>query len=384
MYKIVNKKKLFATVLLDIVGYLAFFPILLFKRQKRIEPDSVKSILIIRTAYLGDVVMTLPVLKPLKERFPNSKITFLTSTAAREVLINNPYVDEILTFNPFWFYPSERKKYVEFIRSLKRRSFDLVIEARGDLRELLLLVLPLKARYKVSFTFGGGGFILSHRVPFTGVKHKLEYHLDIARYLDCGVNEEIEWGVYLTEEEKKGVEKILDDNKIGKPFICVHPGARHPLRRWFPERFASLCDRIAKELNIPIVFLGAKDEKDVIDEVISKMEYVPRNLAGLLSLREMSGILSKSQLFICNNSGPMHIAASLKVPTVVIHGPSKSYWDAPYGNLSRIMERPFPCRDSCDENSCHHSNYAECLKAITVEEVFTAVKDILREMKKGK
>lgn len=384
MYKIVNKKKLLATMLLDAIGYSVFFPGLLFKRQKEIRPDCIKSILIIRTAYLGDVVMTLPVLKPLKERFPNSKITFLTSTAARDVLINNPYIDEIITFNPFWFYPSERKKYVEFIRGLKQRSFDLVIEARGDIRELLLLVFPLKARYKVSFGFGGGGFILSHRVPFTGVKHKLEYHLDIVKYLGCESSDELEWGVYLTDEEKKGIEKILYDNRIDRPFICVHPGARHPLRRWFPERFASLCDKIVKELNIPIVFLGAKDEKAVIDEVIAKMEHTPKNLAGLLSLREMSGILSKSQLFICNNSGPMHIAASLKVPTVVIHGPSKSYWDAPYGNLSRIMEKTFPCRDSCDENSCGQSNYAACLKAITVEEVFTAVKDILKEMKKGK
>jgi len=179
LYKIINRRKLWATRLADSAGKLIFLPRLLLRKPRPIEPGSIRDILVIRTAYIGDVVMTLPMLKPLRQRFPAARLSFLTAPAAAPLLAGNPYVDEVLTFTPRWFYPSARDGYWHFIRRLRQRHVDLVIETRADIRELFAFVSPVKARYKVSYDVGGGGYLLTHVVPYPGVKHRVEYHLDI-------------------------------------------------------------------------------------------------------------------------------------------------------------------------------------------------------------
>ncbi len=377
-YKIINKKKLYATALADLIGNIIFFPKTLFRKNDEISPDGIKSILVIRTAYIGDAIMTLPLLRPLRKRFGSAKISFLTSTGAADLIANNPYIDEVIAYDPFWFYKSEKRAYLAFIINMRKRRFDLVIEARGDIRELLSVLWPLKARHKVSYRVGGGGYFLTHTVPYQGLKHKVEYHLDIARHLGCSA-EDAEWGIYLTEDEKKGIRDLINSAGIRKPFVCVHPGARLPLKIWMPERYALLCDNIIKRYNLPVVLLGASGEIKAIDDIIRHMENKPISLAGRLSLRELAGVITESSLLICNDSSPMHIAASMKTPVVAIFGPSKSRETAPYGNVNRVVEKDFSCRYSCDENTCRHKNFHSCMREVSVDDVSNAVEDIIRE-----
>jgi ADP-heptose:LPS heptosyltransferase len=176
MYKIINKKKLAATAVADAIGHLLFGANRLFRKSGKIRAEEIKDILIIRTAYIGDVVMTLPVLKPLKELFPGARISFLTATGAVDVLKNNPFVDEVIAYDPFWFYPSAGGSYRRFIKDLQTRTFDLVIE-EADIRDILLIAWRIKSRYRMSYDVGGGGYLLTHVVPYPGLKHKVEYYL---------------------------------------------------------------------------------------------------------------------------------------------------------------------------------------------------------------
>lgn len=378
-YKIINKKKLYATALADLIGSVVFLPKTLLKKNKEISPESVKSILVIRTAYIGDAIMTLPVLRPLRERFSRAKISFLTSTGAADLITNNPYIDEVIAYDPFWFYKSGKGAYLDFIRNIRERRFDLVIEARGDIREFLFILWPLKARHKVSYSVGGGGYLLTDVVPYKELKHKVEYHLDIARHLGCST-EGAEMGVYLTGEEKKGIRGLIDRAGIRKPFICVHPGARLPLKMWMPERYAMLCDCIKKKFRLPVVLLGASGDKRVVYDIIRHMENKPVSLQGKLRLRELAGVISESSLLICNDSLPMHIAAAVKTPVVAIFGPSKNKETAPYGNVNRVVEKDFPCRYTCDESTCRHKSFHSCMRDISVDDVLGAVEDIIREL----
>lgn len=206
MYKIINRRKLIVTQAADIVGRALYTPFKIFNKPQAIAPEAVKSILIIRTAYIGDAIMTIPILKPLKEHFPNAKLTFLTSEGAAQALANNPHLDEILTYNPFWFYNTAKGKYLNFLMEIRKHSFDIVIEARADIREILLLAAPIRAKRKVSYDVGGGGYLLTDVVPYETLKHKVEYHLDIARYLGADVNS-VDWAIYPTDVEKKGSPK---------------------------------------------------------------------------------------------------------------------------------------------------------------------------------
>jgi predicted lipopolysaccharide heptosyltransferase III len=378
MYKIINRKKLVATALADAIGKALFSPRRLFRRNPEIRPEEIRDILVIRTAYIGDVVMTLPVLKPLKETFRNARVSFLTSDSAGELLKGNPHIDEIITFNPSWFYSSGKGKYIGFIRKMREKPFDMVIEARGDIREILLIAWPLKTKVRISYKVGGGGYMLTHVVPYPGLKHKVQYHLDIVRHLGAEVDD-IDWGVYLMDEEKKRVREMLDKHDLGGKFIAVHPGTRLHLKRWIRERYVILYDSLIKRYKMPLLALGTKTEKPIVDEIVGDMEHPAVNLAGETGLRELAGIIENASLFICNDSGPMHIAASVGTPTVALFGPSKSVETGPYGDMHRVVEKDFPCRAVCDESSCRYSRFHACMEDIGVDEVLHAVGNIMGE-----
>ena len=377
MYKIINRKKLVATAVADGIGHLLFGAYRLFRKNGKIRTEEIKDILIIRTAYIGDVVMTLPVLKPLKELFPGARISFLTATGAIDVLKNNPFVDEVIAYSPFWFYPSLGGSYGQFIRDMRNRQYDLVIEARADIRDILLIAWRTKSRYRLSYDVGGGGYLLTHVVPYPGLKHKVEYHLDLVRYLGYR-GTDLEWGIYLTDAEKKRVDAVMSRYGFRQPFIAMHPGSRLSLKRWSIARYGALADALADRLKLPIVLFGAPGEKVVIEEMIRGMRYNPISLAGIVNLREMAGILGRAALFICNDSAPMHIAAAMKTPTVAIFGPSKSVETRPYGDGHCVVEKEFPCRHACDENSCRHERYNACMEDISVDDVFSAASELLR------
>ncbi|MBI5740232.1 MAG: glycosyltransferase family 9 protein [Nitrospirae bacterium] len=384
MYKIINKKKLLATLAVDIAGNIVFSPKLLFKRRGEIRPGEVMNILIIRTAYIGDVIMTLPVLKPLRERFPNARITFLTGIKSAEVISNNPYVDEVLTYDAFWFYGKKGKKvmpeYLHFLKHLRAKMYDLVIEARADIRDILMLVYPSRSRYKVSYNVGGGGYLLTHTVPYRELKHKVEYHLDMARYLGCN-DGPVEWSIYLTPVEEKKAGDIL--GKLGvpsdRPLVAMHPGARLQLKCWSAKGFAVVADRLIEESGANIIFTGSPDEVDLVKRIEKIMRNRPVVLAGETTIREMASILKKCDLFICNDSSPLHIASAMKTPTVAIFGPSKSRETGPYGNTHRVVEKDFPCRYDCDESTCRHTMHNECMTAIGPDDVINAAMEIMQD-----
>ena len=359
----------------DFIGNVLFLPKLFFQKNEEIKTAEIRNILVIRTAYIGDVVMALPLLQPLRERFSNARISFLTSVKAKEVVENNPYIDEIITYDPFWFYNSAKSGYISFIKELRKRSFDLVIETRGDIREILFLIFPLKARFKVSYNVGGGGYFLSHVVPYQGSVHRVEYHLNIARYLGCKIREDIEWEIYLTENEKVRVKEILKESGVSpdRPMIALHPGSRKELKSWSPECYAAVADFIASELGMTVLLTGAPDEVSLVERVKESMKNRPIVLAGKTSLRELAGVISHCLFFICNDSSPMHIAAAMKTPTIAIFGPSKSVETGPYGEGHIVVEKDFPCRRSCDEDKCTNMNRNACIAAITVDDVLQAI-----------
>lgn len=357
-------------------GKLLFWPKLCFRAEKPIPASEVKEILLIRTAYIGDVVMTLPMLKPLKKKFPNAKLTFLTAFGAKAVLDNNPYVDAVISYDAFWFYATPKSRYPGFIREFRKRRFDLVIEARADIRDILFLVWPATARYKVSYNVGGGSYLLTHVAPYRGLKHKVAYHLDLAEYLGCDTNE-LEWGIYLTSDEKQQVRNVLKGKKLAEPFLCAHPGARLLLKRWPPDKCAQLYDRIIQTYGMPIALVGSGEEIPLVTDIANRMKHRPITLAGDLTIRTLAGVLSKAEAFICNDSGPMHIAACMDTPTVAIFGPSKSVETAPYGKIHRVVEKAVPCRYQCPESSCRNAHYHICMESIQVEDVFQAVEEIL-------
>ncbi len=375
-YKIINRKKRLATMLFDIVGTIVFAPAARLRKRPALD-GSVREILIIRTAYAGDVVMTLPMLKPLRRKFPSARISFLTCRAGAELLKNNPLVDRIFAFDPFWFFKSGIPDYFAIMRKLRKERFDLVIEARGDIRDILLLAYPLKASARLSYGFGGGSYLLTHLAPFTGIKHRVEYHLDLAKSIECPVDDKIEWGITLMPEEERAAADILEERGIKSPFIVAHPGTRLPLKRWPPEKCAALYDMIIDRTGMQLAVLGSKDESELVGAIIGMMKNKPVNLAGALGIRQLAAVLARAAILVCNDSAPMHIATAMNTPIVAIFGPSKPEETAPYSANSRVVKANVPCRWTCDEQTCRNQEHNRCMQDISPDDVFQAFQELL-------
>lgn len=377
MYKIVNRRKYLLTATADAVLRAACWPRRFGRPSPPVVPDRVTSILIIRTAYVGDVVMTLPLLKPLRDRFPAAKISFLTSQGAAPLLRNHPLVDEILTYDPFWFYPdSPLRAYLRWLRDIRPRTFDLVIEARADLREILMLVWPLRARCKVSYAVGGGSSALTHVVPYPGLKHKVEYHLDLVRFLGCPVGVAPRAEIHLTATERQRVDSLLAERGLGGGFIALHPGSRLPLKKWLAAGWAEVGSSLGEETGLPLVLLGVAADEAEVSQIAGLLRLPAVSLVGQLGLRELAGVLARARLLICHDSGPMHIAAAMRTPVVAIFGPSKSSETAPYGTAHRVVEVACDCRPACDEARCRNTSGHVCMQGITA----AAVRDAAREL----
>lgn len=377
-YKIINRKKRIATLVADLLGYALWAPFNIF-RQRRLDDSEIREILVIRTAYIGDVVMTMPVLRPLRERFPDAKITFLTSTAAKDLLRKNPYVDFVLAYDAFWFYRGA-KGFVGFLRELRKKRYDLVIEARADIRDIALLAYAARSRYRMSYGIAGGGFLLTHTVPFEAVKHKVEYHLDLVRYLGAEIDS-IDWGIELTKEEYARADALLARTQ-GAIKVGIHPGGRKLLKSWAPERFAEVADRLIED-GAAVFFSGSSEEEGLIETIIARMRHKAENLAGKADLRTSAAIISRLDLFITNDSAPLHLASAMGTPTVAIFGPSKSNETGPYGNIHRVVEKEYRCRQTCDEDVCLYKNYKECMESISIEDVMKAATEVLEVAKRA-
>lgn len=387
-YKIINKKKRLATRIGDLIGRMAFPLNLLGRKANRPSFNKVRKILVIRTAYIGDVVLTLPILSPLKKLFPQAQISFLTTCRAKEILEKNPYIDEIVSYDAFWFYPSKMGpallNYLNILRLIRSRAYDLVIEARGDIRDISLLAYPSRGAHRISYDVGGGGFLLTHIVPFIRVKHKIRYHLDIVKSL--GGTASIEWDLYLTEGERHRGEQMLTQKglPLGKPIVAIHPGARKRLKRWSLAGFSTVADRLVKELGASVIVMGGHEDVEVAHEMERLMKEHAFCFSGSTTLRQMAAILGHCHLLICNDSVPLHIASLLKTPTVAIFGPSKSRETGPYGNTHMVVENRFKCRYHCDEDICNHRPQNECMTSITADNVFNAANEVLQLVLKQK
>jgi len=358
-YKIVSKKKLAAVRILDSVLY-GLSKIGFFKSNGKETPaitsSDIQRILVIRLAYIGDVIMTFPVLPALRHLFPNAEIDVLTSHTAAPLLQNNPHVSGVIRWNAPWFYPQSKERSFRQIRQeIQSSGYDLGIDFRGDIRNIYYCLWKTGIPRRLSYDSGGGGLLLTNPVPWTELKHKVDYHLDLLR----GLNYENTPGdplIYLTEEEiDAAAERIRQHCSSSVKPVAVHPGARLPLKRWKTERFKALIRNLQDELHRPVILLGGEDDRDRADLIVSSQP-VTVDFTGQLSIREL--------------------AAVMRLCEVVIFGPSRPIETAPCGRGQRIIEGSCAAKDFCDEKRCSVSNPRSCIDSISVERVTAVCRDV--------
>ncbi|HAM39048.1 MAG: lipopolysaccharide heptosyltransferase II [Elusimicrobia bacterium RIFOXYC2_FULL_34_12] len=325
--------------------------------------------LIIQTAFLGDVVLTLPLIQAIKKNL-KSEISVLCIPATKNILEGHPDISEIIVYDK-----KGKDKGIfslfRLSRELKAKKFDVVLVPHPSFKSGLIAYISNIPK-RVGFSNSAGKFFFTDWITFNKNKHQLERHLDLMQYFDIiSGNEKTQ--IYIGKEDEKYAESIL--NRQDKIF-GINPGSVWATKRWLPERYAELSDRIIKMFGAKIIIFGSDNDIGVAREVENNMKEKPINLAGKTTLKQLSALIKKCKVFITNDSGAMHIAAVLDVPTVAIFGPTvKKLGFFPFSEKAVVIEKNISCRP-CGKHGpkkCPKKHF-KCMKEISVSEVFECIR----------
>ena len=206
--------------------------------------------------------------------------------------------------------------------------------------------------------------------------HQVHYYLDLVKTL-CLNTERPSIQIEATSEERANARRLLNAEGIpyGAPFLVLNPGAAYgSAKRWYEDRFAEVADILAREVSLNVAIIGSLGERLMAENIRKRMKSCTAVLSGKTSLETLIGVLAESSLMITNDSGPMHIAAALGVPTVAVFGSTDERVTGPYGSRTRIVKHPVEC-SPCLLRDCPIDH--RCMTGVTVEDVCRAAREVL-------
>ncbi|OGX44074.1 MAG: lipopolysaccharide heptosyltransferase II [Omnitrophica WOR_2 bacterium RIFCSPLOWO2_12_FULL_51_8] len=341
--------------------------------------DIFKRILIVRTDRIGDVLLSTPVINALREAYPSAYIAMMVSPQGKDIVDGNPYLDEAIIYDKEGKHRGWARSW-KFAQNLKKKRFELALVLHPTNRVHLvtfLAAIPRRVGYDRKM-----GFLLTERLEHKkqlGQKHELEYSLDLVRHLGIEPQDKAIFMPLRKEAEIWAAEFLRQQGvKDSDKLLLIHPGASCPSKIWPPERFAQAADRLAQDYGLRVVIVAGPKDIALAKQAQEKMHQPAINLAGKTSLGQLAGLLKRCRIFICNDSGPMHIAAALEVPVIAIFGRAQDglsprRW-GPLGKQSFVLHKDVGCIE-CLAHNC--VKQFTCLQAITVNDIVKAAASIL-------
>ncbi|MDR4503392.1 MAG: glycosyltransferase family 9 protein [Candidatus Scalindua sp.] len=344
-------------------------------------------ILIVRLSALGDVVDVLPALRSLRSHFPNSEIAWLVEDRACNILSGHPDIDKIIVFprkrwqrnilhlHTFFETVSDM---VSFYRNLRNERYDFVLDFHGNLKSGIMTILT-GAENRIGFGKGHCKefnylFTKYHITPPRKRIHRIERNLTLLSSLniDTGfLKPELPISIQCHEY----VSAFLETKQVSsKPIILVHPctSAYGAYKRWSTSNYALLADMILTNFDAHVIFTWGPNELDIIDEIVGKMKNTAI-VACETTIKQLVELIRQADLFIGGDTGPLHIASTLCIPTVAIFGPKDPAIYGPYNGNSIIVSKELPC-SPCRQRTCSDT---KCITTILPEEVFDSVSKLM-------
>ncbi len=342
-------------------------------------------ILIVLIAGIGDLVLASKAIRSVRGGYPGAEIHLLTSSDAAPLAKNDSSIDRVWAF-PIREFRKDRRYAVEILRligALREIPFRSMlnlyaVDSLSGAMKMGLLFSAFPSPVKAGHDSRGFGLFLTNRVPEETFRdrHISQAMLEVALSAG-GVRDDqgiaVRWGP-ASESKWKGF-FARGNGKPGRAIVGVNPGGDRQNRRWDPDRYAAVADRIIDHHGARVILLGSRSETGIASRIESRMRNRPENLSGRLTLDELTYVIGQLDLLITNDSGPMHIGAALGVPLVAVFGPEDPRRMGPCAPsaLRRVLCKDVPCRP-CAKSHC---DFVACLEAITADEVYEASAELL-------
>lgn len=345
-------------------------------------------ILITNPFGIGDVIFTTPVMNNIKQDLPHAQIAYLCNARVAPMLEADPrlykvFVYEKDEFRSLWKQSkiSCIKKILRLYSDIKKERFDYVLDF-SLAGEFAFLFWLCGIKNRIGYNYKNRGRFLNQTLELEGFqdKHVVEYYLKLLKFMDIYPTDK-NINIYAPDDAKESTRKLFESNNVtGDNLVAVMPGGgaswghQRYKKLYAADKFASVCDKLIKEKGASILLFGSSKEAEIVDKVKNSMKEEPSLVSTSLSLKEFVGVLSNTKLLLCNDSGPLHIAVGLGIPTVSIFGPvdEKVYGPYPQNEKHKVVVADFECRP------CYHHfivpicHDRRCLDELEPQQVFDA------------
>jgi len=353
-------------------------------KGEKLSVDSITRILLIQLGDIGDVVLTTPAMRTLRQNFVSSTIFVLVHEHTRGIVENCPWVDGTMSVEKNKRRLREKIDYHRnFLTLLRGGRFELTIDLRAGTRGAILSFLS-GASIRIG-RYSENGTLWRNRLFTHLVRPKNEldqysslHSLNILAPLGLNI-EDTSPALEIPLEKKDRAVEILGKAKVppGKPIIALHPFSRWEYKEWPPQNYIRLIDHIGSRYPVSFVVTGASEEKHRAAEIRRGSSVNVYNLAGKTTISELPGVLKKCSLLIGIDSAAAHIATAVGTPTVTIFGPSSPINWAPQGKDHYVIYKDLPCVP-CRQKGCDNSGVSRCLHELDAQEVIWPVEKRIR------
>lgn len=341
--------------------------------NRRLEGLKVERICVIKPSALGDVVQSLPLLPVLRERFPNAAISWVINHDLAELLEGHPLLHELLHFHR----RGGPSPYLQLLHDLRQRQFDVVFDLQGLMRSGVMTAAS-RAPLRVGLETAREGASLACHVTIPGTAKGMsafQRYWRVAEELGCGERPP-QTIVPIGEADRTFAATAL--SSLTGPILAIHPGARWMTKRWPVEKFAVVANKAMRQFGYSVVILGSKGEQPVAQELQTLLQgFVSRkavlNLTGQTTLKQLSAVLSASDVVLTNDSGPMHLAAGLGTSVLGIFTCTSADISGPPGEQHELVSTQVACAASY-KKQCPHSGRMHqcCMDELSTERVCAA------------
>lgn len=359
------------------------------KDNKPIAHSKMRKVLVAEGGGIGDLIRVLPAIECLKDNFPAASISVLASPEAKEILSlfsKKDIISEVIDYDLKSRHRGFLKKLF-LILSLRKKHFDLIYAPdRGEgMREEVLINFLTGVPHRLGFQKDRAGSLNTIKIELKENVPIVKQNLDILRHAGLQVTKE-EIDLSVPEKDILEAEFLIKQlaREISSPLITIHPGAswNAGYRCWPLEKYISLLQRLTKELQLKVIIIGNAGDIEIGKRILKEVESPDIiSVMGKTTLAQMAAIIKLSNLFLGNDSGPLHIALALKIPSVAIFGSTSPE------QVIGTQERCVVIRKNLACSPCYVHQYDyrpdckdfRCLNEITVDEVFHAVKKVLSD-----
>lgn len=349
---------------------------------------SARNILLIRLDNLGDMLLMTPAFHAVKTSLPQARLTLLASPVGAQVGLLNPDIDEVITYQAPWVdpwrkLPHDSAREQDMIARLKACHFDGAIIFTSFRQSALpvaymcyLADIPLRAAASID---GSGSLLTTRHKHPERMMHEVERGLDLVGALGMETTER-DLVLNVPDESLAEASTLLAHRDMrGHSLVVVHPGCSMPARTYPWEMYAQVIDRLIEQTGASVVVTGSEDERELVEHIIERIRPPYRDnvfpIAGLLSFPQLCALIQLADLVITNNTGPMHIAAAVKTPVVVLFALTNppEQW-RPWQVSQRLLYHDVSCR-ICYSRVCPYQH--ECLRLVSPQMVVNAAMELL-------